>query len=150
MIRAMMLAPDPTIATFTPATDLAEPEFRWALDALAALDMDVMEGGQHSPDLRQPWLLQAMATRLSSIKREGIGVFPAVPGLEILTQARANFTDPELRRRYGALARAVMADAQDRSKPYAMTLQLMSRYFVRRATLDVTLQAADADWLLRA
>jgi hypothetical protein len=130
-------------------TDLAEPEFRWALDALAALDMGIMEGGQHSPDLRKPWLLQAMATRLSGIKREGIGVFPAVPGLEILAQARANFTDPELRRRYGALARAITADAQDESKPYAMTLQLTSRYFVRRATLDVTLQAADADWLLR-
>jgi hypothetical protein len=130
-------------------TDLAEPEFRWALDALAVLDMGIMEGGQHSPDLRQPWLLQAMATRLSGIKREGIGVFPAVPGLEILAQARANFTNPELRRRYRALAQAVLVDAQDQSKPHAISLQLTSRYFVRRATLDATLQEADAGWLLR-
>jgi hypothetical protein len=130
-------------------TDLADPEFRWAVEALSALDMGIMEGGRHSPDLRQPWLLQAMATRLSGIEREGIGVFPAVPGLEILAQARANFADPELRRRYGALARAIAADAQDQAKPYAMTLQLTSRYFVRRETLIQTLQPADADWLLR-
>lgn len=137
-------------AAVVEVTDLAEPEFRWALDALAALNMGIMEGGQHSPDLRQPWLLQAMATRLCGIeKREGIGVFPAVPGLEILAQARANFTDPELRRRYGALARAVMTDAQDQSRPYIMALQLTSRYFVRRATLNATLHSADVDWLLR-
>lgn len=129
--------------------DLADPEFHCALNALAALGMGIMEGGQHSPELRQPWLLQAMATRLSGIEREGIGVFPAVPGLEIIAQARANFTDTELRRRYGALARAVTADAQDQSKSDAMALQLTSRYFVRHATLDVTLQASDADWLLR-
>jgi hypothetical protein len=130
-------------------SDLTEPEFHWAVGALAALDMGIMHGGQHSPDLRRPWLLQAMATRLSGIKREGFGVLPAVPGLEILAQARANFGDPELRRRYGALARAVAADAQDQSKPDGMALQLTNRFFVRRATMEAMLQPADAAWLLK-
>ncbi|MDT8872986.1 hypothetical protein RAA17_22530 [Komagataeibacter rhaeticus] len=113
------------------------------------LNMGIMHGGQHSPDLRRPWLLQAMAARLSGIKREEFGVLPAVPGLEVLAQARAHFGDPELRRRYGALARAVAADAQDQSKPDGMALQLTNRFFVRRATMEAMLQSADADWLLR-
>ena len=90
-----------------------------------------------------------MAARLSGIKREEFGVLPAVPGLEVLAQARAHFGDPELRRRYGALARAVAADAQDQSKPDGMALQLTNRFFVRRATMEAMLQSADADWLLR-
>jgi hypothetical protein len=129
-------------------TDLTDPEFRGAIEALAALNMGVMEGGQHSQDLRRPWYLQAMATRLSNIQSEGIGVIPAVPGLEILAQARENFTNPELRRRYGLLARAMEADAQDQSKPHVIALQLTSRYFVRRATLDAMVPPIDAIWLL--
>lgn len=129
--------------------DLAEPEYFKALEALAELGMGIMDGGQHSPDLRRAWLLQAMATRLSGSKRKGVGVFPAVPGLEIIAQARADFTDPELRRRYGGLAQAITADAQDQGKPYAMALELMGRYFVRRATLDSILSASDVDWLLK-
>ena len=136
-------------AAIVEVEDLAEPEYFVALKALAELNMGIMDGGQHSPDLRRPWLLQAMATRLSGIEREGVGVFPAVPGLEIIAQARANFGDPELRRRYGGLAQAIAADAQDQSKPYAMALELMGRYFVRRATLDGILPASDIEWLLR-
>lgn len=129
--------------------DLSDPEFLWALDALLKLDLGVMEGGQYSHDLRKPWLLQAFATRLSEMKRSGIGVLPAVPGLEILAQARANFSDPELRRRYRDLAKAVAHEAQDGSKPYTFALQLTGRYFVRRATLDRLLRPADAEWLLK-
>nr|WP_272884926.1 type I restriction endonuclease [Candidatus Rhodoblastus alkanivorans] len=136
-------------ATIVEVADLAEPEYVKALEALAELHMGIMDGGQHSPDLRRPWLLQAMATRLSGIKREGVGVFPAVPGLEIVAQARANFADPELRRRYRGLAHAITADAQDQSKPYAMALELMGRYFVRRATLEGILPASDVEWLLK-
>lgn len=136
-------------AAIVEVADLAEPEYFQALEALAELDMGIMDGGQHSPDLRRPWLLQAMATRLSGVEREGIGVFPAVPGLEIIAQARANFTDTELRRRYRGLAQAVTADAQDQSKPYAMALELMGRYFVRRGTLEGFLPSSDVEWLLK-
>lgn len=129
--------------------DLAEPEYIVALEALAELDMGILDGGQHSSDLRRLWLLQAMATRLSGVKREGIGVFPAVPGLEIIAQARANFSDPELRRRYAGLGQAIAADARDQTKPYAMALELMGRYFVRRATLEGILSASDLEWLLK-
>ena len=128
--------------------DLAEPEYIVALEALADLDMGIMDGGQHSSDLRRLWLLQAMATRLSGIKREGIGVFSAVPGLEIIAQARGYFTDPELRRRYAGLGQAITTDARDQTKPYAMALELMGRYFVRRATLEGILSASDLEWLL--
>ncbi|GBQ79831.1 hypothetical protein AA14337_1551 [Acetobacter malorum DSM 14337] len=130
-------------------SDFAELEFRWAVKTLAVLSMGIMHGGQHSPDLRRPWLLQAMAARLSGIKREEFGVLPSVPGLEVLAQARAHFDDPELRRRYGALARAMAADAQDQSKPDGMALQLTNHFFVRRATMEAMLQSTDVDWLLR-
>lgn len=129
--------------------DLNDPEFKWALDALLGIKMGVMEGGQYSPDLRQPWLLQAFATRLAQIQVAGIGVIPAVPGREIIEQARANFADPELRRRYRDLAIAIAEDARDQSKPFSLALQLTGRYFVRRTTLDRVLQQADAEWLLR-
>ncbi|WP_181180875.1 type I restriction endonuclease [Paracoccus sp. FO-3] len=136
-------------ATVIEVGDLTEPEYIDALKALAEMDMGIMDGGQHSSDLRRLWLLQAMATRLSGIKREGIGIFPAVPGLEIIAQARANFCDPELRRRYAALGKAITADAQDQTKPYAMALELMGRYFVRRATLEGILPSSDLEWLLK-
>lgn len=136
-------------AAIVEVADLAEPEYFVALEALSELDMGIMEGGQHSADLRRPWLLQAMATRLSGIKRKGIGVFPAVPGLEIIAQARTNFSDPELRRRYSGLAKAIAEDAQDQSKPHGMALELMGRYFVRRATLEAILSTSDVEWLLK-
>lgn len=136
-------------AAIVEVEDLSELEYFAALEALAELNMGIMDGGQHSSDLRRLWLLQAMATRLSEIKREGVGTFPAVPGLEIIAQARTNFTDPELRRRYAGLAQAITADAQDQSKPYTMALELMGRYFVRRATLESILSASDLDWLLK-
>ncbi len=136
-------------ATVVKVQDLNEDEYFEALNNLAALGMGIMDGGQYSADLRRLWLLQAMATRLSGIKREGIGLFPAVPGLEIIAQARANFTDPELRRRYAGLAEAITADALDQSKPHAMRLELMGRYFVRRETLEIILATSDLDWLLK-
>lgn len=136
-------------AAIVEVEDLSEPEYFVALEALAELNMGIMDGGQHSSDLRRLWFIQAMATRLAGIKREGIGAFPAVPGLEIIAQSRSNFTDPELRRRYAGLAQAITADARDQSKPYTMALELMGRYFVRRATLESNMSASDLDWLLK-
>ena len=138
-------------AAIVEVDDLADAEYVAAQNALAKLNMAIMDGGEHSPDLRRPWLLQAMATRVVRMKgdRDGIAVLPAVPGLEIIAQARADFKDAELRRRFGGLAHAIVLDAQDQSKPYTMALQLMGRYFVRRATLESNLSASDIDWLIR-
>lgn len=138
-------------AAIVEVDDLTDAEYVAAQNALAGLNMAIMDGGEHSPDLRRPWLLQAMATRVVRKKgdRDGIAVLPAVPGLEIIAQARADFKDPELRRRFGGLAQAIVLDAQDQSKPHTMALQLMGRYFVRRATLESNLSTSDIDWLIR-
>jgi len=137
-------------AAIVEVDNLSNAEYVVALETLAALNIGIMDGGEHSPDLRRPWLLQAMVTRIAGLKREdgGHAVLPAVPGLEIIAQARADFRDPELRRRFGGLAQAITLDAQDQSKPYTMALQLMGRYFVRRATLEGTLSTSDIDWLV--
>jgi len=138
-------------AAIVEVDDLTDAEYVAAQNALAELNMAIMDGGEHSPDLRRPWLLQAMATRVVRINgdRDGIAVLPAVPGLEIIAQARADFKDPELRRRFGGLAQAIARDAKDQSKPHTMALQLMGRYFVRRGTLENNLSTSDIDWLIR-
>lgn len=138
-------------AAIVEVDDLTDREYVAAQEALAKLGMGIMDGGEHSPDLRRAWLLQAMVTHALAVKREreGIAIFPAVPGLEIIAQARTDFTDPELRRRFGGLAQAITLDARDQSKPYTMALQLMGRYFVRRATLEGGLPTSDTDWLIR-
>ncbi len=138
-------------AAIVEVDDMTDAEYVAAQNALAELNMAIMDGGEHSPDLRRLWLLQTMATRVLRKKgdRDGIAVLPAVPGLEIIAQARADFKDPELRRRFGGVTHAIVLDAQDQSKPHTMALQLMGRYFVRRATLESNLSASDIDWLMR-
>lgn len=139
-------------AAIVQVDDLDDREYELALNTLAELGMGIMDGGEHSPDLRRAWLLQAMATRVleAKRKRQGIAIFPAVPGLEIIAQARADFKDPELRRRFRGVAQAIVLDAQDQSKPYSMALQLMGRYFVRRETLKGRLSSSDTEWLIRS
>ncbi len=137
-------------AAIVEVDNLSNSEYDDALETLAALNIGIMDGGEHSPDLRRPWLLQAMVSRIEGLKHEdgGHAVLPAVPGLEIIAQARSDFRDPELRRRFGGLAQAITLDARDQSKPYTMALQLMGRYFVRRATLEGTLSTSDISWLV--
>lgn len=139
-------------AAIVQVDDLDDHEYGMALNTLAELGMGIMDGGEHSPDLRRAWLLQAMATRVleAKRKRQGIAIFPAVPGLEIVAQARADFKDPELRRRFLAVAQAIVLDAKDQSKPHSMALQLMGRYFVRRETLEGRLSTSDIEWLIRS
>ncbi|MUZ75293.1 hypothetical protein GOZ90_21630 [Agrobacterium vitis] len=139
-------------AAIVQVDDLDDREYETALNTLAELGMGIMDGGEHSPDLRRAWLLQAMATRVleAKRKRQGIAIFPAVPGLEIIAQARADIKDPELRRRFRGVAQAIVLDAQDQSKPYSMALQLMGRYFVRRETLEGRLSLSDTEWLIRS
>lgn len=139
-------------AAIVKVDDLDDREYEVALNTLAELGMGIMDGGEHSPDLRRAWLLQAMASRVlgAKRKRQGAAIFPAVPGLEIIAQARADFKDPELRRRFRGIAQAIVLDAQDQSKPYSMALQLMGRYFIRRETLEGRLSTSDIEWLIRS
>lgn len=127
---------------------LSNAEFRRATTELRRHDLGIMEGGQFSADLRQPWLLQALASRLFGIATGGVGVFPSVPGLEVISEARNRFNDAELRRRYRDLATALVADAQDSTRPPLMILQIRSRFFVRRDTLHAHVREADIKWLL--
>jgi hypothetical protein len=127
---------------------LSRQEFSRAAAYVQTQGIGIMDGGQYSADLRQPWLLQALAMRLAALTGPGAGVVPSVMGVEVLNQARASFTDPELRRRFQGLARAMIADAQDRSRPPVMALQLASRFFARRETLDRLMKEADVQWLL--
>ncbi len=127
---------------------LSTQEYHQARSKLFDLKMGIMEGGEFSSELRRPWFLQAQVSRLAKIPGVGVGMLPAVPGLEVLTQTRAAFPDPELRRRYRALARAIIFDAQDQSRPPGMEFELLSRFFIRRDTVDNHLRPDDVNWLM--
>nr|WP_281422410.1 type I restriction endonuclease [Rhizobium leguminosarum] len=55
-------------AAIVEVDDLTDAEYVAAQNALAELNMAIMDGGGHSPDLRRPWLLQAMATRVATLE----------------------------------------------------------------------------------
>ena len=132
---------------------LDDDEFELAAQLLSQHRMLIMNGGQYSRDLRIPWVLRDIASRIIPQERYqnsklAAGV-PPILGLELTEHTRARFQDHELRRMARAVAQAVLHDADDKTRPIGLVLESMATYTVRRQTLLKFLQYEDVEKLIR-
>lgn len=126
---------------------LDNQEFEIAQSHLAASRLTFVDGARHSGELRAPWLLRTMAADAATsdeyLNQNLVAAMSPVPGLDLIEHARQTFdvsTAPYAR--YRELAQSVLADAQDRGRPYELVLELLETFLVRRSTaldhLDVS------------
>lgn len=126
-------------AALLPLGPLDDEEFGLATEILGQHRMGFVNGGQHSMELRMPWIIRAMATHAATADNYAnttlVAAMSPIPSLELIEFARQNFDASRGPfNLYRELAVAILEDAQDRSKPYALTLELLHNFIVRRAT----------------
>jgi hypothetical protein len=130
---------------------LDHAEFEMAAKALWARRMGLQKGAASALELRVPWVLRALGGHYAPGAEEmpdHAVVLPAQLSLDIIGHARDRFPDPELRREFLGLARAVLHDAEDPELPPALKLEAMATFVVRRETLERHLDRKDIDHLM--
>lgn len=123
---------------------LDDGEFGEALKVLDSLRIGIMEGGQHSAELRTPWMLRSMCAEVVTAPTYSdetlAAVLPSVPSLDLIAYARDRFdVDEGTFARYRELAQAVLADAQDAGRSFQLILESVDNYVVRRTTAQAHL-----------
>lgn len=132
---------------------LDNEEFQVAQQHLAVHRLTFAAGARHSNELRAPWLIRAMATdAATSPEYQNNGLVAAmspVPGLDVIDHARQTFDVSQAPfARYRELAKAVLEDGQDRSRPFELILELLETFVVRRETAFAHLSGDDVRQML--
>lgn len=131
---------------------LDDQEFEHAWSVLGQRRLEFLEGAGMASEYREPWVLRAIydarQVALEGLP-EGVGfAIPPLLGLELLDLVRTRFADkPDLRRRFRDLAWAMIADAQDPSRPPDIALQQQEIGLIRRKAVTTLVEAEDLSWL---
>lgn len=132
---------------------LDDEEFAAARRVLERQHIMFMPGAHAAAEYRQPWVLRAICASIQEQAAANTGpdrtiaLLPLL-SLDLITQARERFTDHELRRLFGAIAKAVVQDALDRTRDEALASEALVVNLVRRDTVLEYLGAVDLDRLL--
>jgi hypothetical protein len=121
---------------------LDDDEFKSACEALAQVNMRFMPGAEASGEYRTPWLLRAIAadTQVPSCSGESlVAALPPLMGLDLIANARQRFSDDDLRAGYRKLAKCILKDAKDASRPVHLALESTMIYVVRTETAKAEL-----------
>lgn len=123
-------------------------EFRVAETHLARHRMSLITGARYSPELRAPWVLRAMAAEAATSDEYQnpslVAAMSPVPGLDLISHVRDHFDTSETPfARYRELAKAVLEDGQDRTRPFELVLELLETFVVRRATAQKHLDGTE-------
>lgn len=121
---------------------LDDKEFASACEALGRVNMGFMPGAAASGEYRSPWLLRAVAAdaRGASDGAEGlVAALPPLMGLNLIASARHRFSDDDLRTGYRKLARCILKDTKDTSRPVHLALESTMIYVVRAKTAKAQL-----------
>ncbi len=131
---------------------LDDQEFDYARRVLGQRRFEFIEGADMAPEYREPWVLRAIydarQVALERLPKEvGFGI-PPLLGLELFDLVRTRFADkPDLRRSFRGLACAMIADAQDPSRPPDIVLQQQEIGLIRREAVTTVVEAEDLSWL---
>ncbi|PTU00263.1 hypothetical protein DBR45_23630 [Pseudomonas sp. HMWF031] len=130
-----------------PLTDL---EFQVVQEVFSSRGMAFAHGAEHSSELREPWVLRALAaSALPTVPDEDLHAqghrshLPPMLGLELMRYARSRFTSSELSRLYQSMAKALIRDANDKKRSPALLLSSIDTFMVRRETLEEIMQPHD-------
>lgn len=132
---------------------LNDNEFESAAEVLWNLRFDMTVGASHSEDLRVPWVLRSLAARYAVQPEHGnerlAAALPPLLSLDLIDLARERFRDDhDLRIRLREVARAVLRDTEDRSRPVELLLESVATFVVRRSTLLDVARQEDVNFLV--
>nr|WP_288255183.1 type I restriction endonuclease [uncultured Hydrogenophaga sp.] len=130
---------------------LMDNEFAVARALLARRRVLLMQGAEYSHDYRQPWVLRSIASDAHDVLKGGPEdkalSLPSVLGLRLIEVVRQQFTDERPRRIFRALAKAMLNDAQDPSRPADFVLAQIEHSVIRRDAVSEQLDSNDMQWL---
>ncbi|MDD5296546.1 MAG: hypothetical protein PHU46_06490 [Rhodocyclaceae bacterium] len=121
---------------------LDDKEFKFACEALDRVNMRFIPGAETSGEYRTPWLLRAIAadSQVPACSGESlVAVLPPLMGLGLIANARQRFSDDDLRAGYRKLAKCILKDTKDTSRPAHLVLESMMIYVVRSKTAKTEL-----------
>jgi hypothetical protein len=114
-------------------------EFALAQHFFSLHRVSFMHGAQAAAEYRRPWVLRAVVGPALEKVREAPKnlsiLLPSLLSIDLIEHARERFDDPELRRLFRGVARAVLADSKDQSRNDALILEALEVNLVRRETL---------------
>jgi len=129
---------------------LDDEEFTVAQAYMANRRLTFVHGARHCAELREPWLLRAMAADAVTAPEYGnvnlVAAMSPVPGQELIGYALRRFDVNQLPfSRYRELAFSLLEDAQDKGRPYELILESLEAFVVRRSTALRHLQLSEID-----
>ncbi|AMS29679.1 MAG TPA: hypothetical protein DIU09_03895 [Hyphomonadaceae bacterium] len=132
---------------------LDNEEFEVAERHLSDHRLSFAIGARHNNHLRAPWIIRAMATDAATSPKyqndELMAVMSPVPGLDVIDHARRIFDVSQSPfARYRELAKAVLTDCHDRTRPYELILESLETFVVRRETVLAHLSGSDVQQML--
>ncbi|EFE7737464.1 hypothetical protein F6189_02010 [Escherichia coli] len=132
---------------------LRDTEFKLARSLLGQRRLYLMTGADMAPEYREPWVLRAISgsghAALKGKPETQALSLPSLLGPRLLELVRKRFAhDHELRRMFRGLARSMIADAQDQSRPPEIVLQQLELGIIRRDALKTDLEPNDLQWLI--
>lgn len=132
---------------------LSDGEFKCARVLLGQRRLSLMNGADMAPEYREPWVLRAISgsghAALKGKPETQALSLPSLLGPQLLELVRKRFAcDHELRRRFRGLARSIIADAQDATRPSEIVLQQLEMGIIRRAVVEEELESCDLQWLI--
>jgi len=132
---------------------LRDGEFKLARALLGQRRLYLMNGADMAPEYREPWVLRAISgsghAALKGKPETQALSLPSLLGPRLLELVRKRFAhDHELRRRFRGLARSMITDAQDATRPQEIVLQQLEMGIIRRAAVKAELEPDDLQWLI--
>lgn len=132
---------------------LRDSEFKLAQTLLGKRRLYLMNGADMAPEYREPWVLRAISgsghSALKGKPETQALSLPSLLGLRLLELVRERFAhDHELRRMFRGLARSMIADVQDTTRPPEIVLQQSEMGIIRRAAVSSELDPGDLLWLI--
>lgn len=132
---------------------LRDGEFKLAQALLGQRRLFLMKGADMAPEYREPWVLRAISGSGHAALRDKPETqaltLPSLLGPRLLELVRKRFAlDHELRRRFRGLARSIIADAQDTTRPPEIVLQQLEMGIIRRDAVRAELEPNDLQWLI--
>ncbi|WP_347279150.1 type I restriction enzyme HsdR N-terminal domain-containing protein [Plasticicumulans sp.] len=131
---------------------LDDLEFQIAQRVLWRHRIGLMHGAQATPEFRQPWVLRAISApvleRIEEADPSLAVALPSLLSLDLIRHARERFADPELRRLFKAIAKALLADTKDQQRDASLRLESLEINVVRRETLRQHVDATELTWLI--
>lgn len=132
-------------------TSLDNQEFGSVRHLLSGLRINIMHGGEVSPEFRVPWILRTVISHVTCEPQYAnetlAAVIPPFLGLNLVEHTRQIFDDTNLRRLFQGIASAVIEDSRNQDRPISLILESISAFVVQRSTLRKFLESAEIDWL---